>query len=213
MEPRAARIVVPTLAELAADCTCTDCTLDAQGNCIIDINITGPAAPETVLVTNLQIGMCLAKNQTCTYNFTTGEQGRCYDNGSDNTLDCLKTCPGGTDAECGSPAEWDCCTDTYTCVAQGVNCPLACGTIGYACCVNNKCLDEDSTCLCVADQAEPECVNTTLTSKYRIFNYTNLTTSTINKFTWENTTSGKVHSCCLSSDNTSCRGWLNITAS
>ncbi|MBT4248512.1 hypothetical protein HOD83_02925, partial [Candidatus Woesearchaeota archaeon] len=171
-------------------------------------NVSTASTTGKAIITNLHLGLCQMKGQACTYNVSNGEEGKCYDDGADAEYDCMKTC--SVDADCGAALEWDCCTTTNVCVPQDEVCPAQCGTIGADCCDKNTC-PITGECRCVAQSDSPQCVDTA-TSKYEIFNITSFNATNLVYYTYENST-GQLNSCCLSIDNTTCRGWLNITSS
>ena len=67
------------------------------------------------------------------------------------------------------------------------------------------------TCVCVEDSDTPKCVNPS-TSRYQLFNISALNINNTVYYTYENST-GHLNTCCLSNDNSTCRGWLGIDAS
>lgn len=208
------------LNSILVNCDCPNCSLDDNGNCLVGINITTdqPVNSVELGITNLQIGICQMKGQACTVNTETGANGVCYDYSGDDTLNCLPTCDdtGGVDTDCSNrdinkPFCCDMSRDDSlgVCAEDLGDCPSACGSIGSDCCYLNKC-PTSGACLCTETADEPQCVDPD-TAKYRMFNISAINRTNTIYYTYENST-GQLNSCCLSPDNTSCRGWLNISA-
>ncbi|MBT4248047.1 hypothetical protein HOD83_00450 [Candidatus Woesearchaeota archaeon] len=190
-------------------CDCANCTLDADGNCLIGINVSTASTTGKAIITNLHLGLCQMKGQACTYNVVTGAEGKCYDLGSDAEYDCAMTC--SENSECVAAGTGTSCCSFGVCAADSDECDaMGCGSIGVDCCAGNTC-PTSGECRCVARADSPQCVDTA-TSKYEIFNITSFNATNLVYYTYENST-GQLNSCCLSLDNTTCRGWLNITSS
>ncbi|MBT3583229.1 hypothetical protein HN510_05405 [Candidatus Woesearchaeota archaeon] len=189
------------------DCSCSNCTADDAGNCLIGINVTTASPTGKAVISNLQIGLCQMKGQDCTYSESSGEEGKCYDYGADADLDCMQSCTVLDD--CPNAIDYECCSGSNVCAHDDFGCPSDCGTIGQDCCVGNACTS--GVCRCVAEADAPQCVDST-TTRYEIFNISEINNTNFVYYTYENST-GDLNSCCLSPDNTTCRGWLNITAS
>jgi hypothetical protein len=190
------------------NCDCANCTADDQGNCLIGINVTTASATGKAILTNLEIGLCQMKGQTCTYDASTGEEGKCYDYGADADFDCMQSCTVLDD--CPNAIDYECCSGSNVCAHDDFGCPSQCGGEDQDCCIKNTC-NSGYVCRCVAEEDNPKCKNPT-TSRYNIFNISEINESNFVYYTYENST-GDLNSCCLSPDNRTCRGWLNITAS
>lgn len=190
---------------------CNDGTISARddGTCLVPINLSSGEAG-TIRLTNLRIGICQMKGQSCTYDIAAGTAGKCYpDSNTNGTLICRTPCdqPSQTDPDCPDADPYCCSYDV--CAADVDECDnIQCGSIGLDCCSGNTC-PESGVCRCIAGQDTPQCVDTA-TTKYKIFNYSAVNSTNIVHYTYENST-GHFNSCCLSADNSSCRGWLNMT--
>jgi len=199
-------------------CDCENCTLDAEGNCLIGVNLTTAATQGKAILANLQIGICQMKAQTCTFNQTTGVAGLCYDETIDGDLDCMATCTNlgtGDDPTCPNSNQDYCCDvnriDSLGICEQSEDfCDSACGSEGSDCCAGNTC-PTSGTCMCVAGQNTPQCRDPS-TNRYKLFNISAINKNNTAYYTYENST-GQINTCCLSADNSTCRGWLGIDAS